>query len=136
MSESVLSPPLSNSSTCEPIAVLRRDVCCRKNMLWATALDKGVSVEAFARALERLGFVRAAGAAPIAGLSVFDHGDTGHRVIHVARTGRLQIRLDPLTSHEDRFRAAEQIYELLRAASRSASQSSGSADVADNASGV
>jgi hypothetical protein len=105
-------------------------------MLWATALDKGVSEEAFARALERLGFVRAAGASPIAGLSVFDHGDTGHRVIHVARTGRIQIRLDPLTSHEDRFRAAEQIYELLRAASRAASQSSGSVAMADNASGV
>lgn len=115
----------------EAMASLRRDVCCRKNMLWATSLDKSVSEEAFARALEQVGFVRAPGASPIAGLSVFDHGGTGHRVIHVARTGRIQIRLDPLTSHEDRARAAEQIYELLCAASRAACLSSDSAATAD-----
>jgi hypothetical protein len=136
MSEPVPSPQPADPSTCDPIAALRRDVCCRKNMLWATSLDKGVPEEAFAHALERLGFVRAAGASPIAGLSVFDHGDTGHRVIHVARTGRIQIRLDPLTSHDDRARAAEQIYELLRAASRAASQPSGNPAMAENASGV
>jgi hypothetical protein len=135
MSAPVPSSQPTDPPTGEAIAALRRDVCCRKNMLWATALDKGVSEEAFARALERLGFVRAAGASPIAGLSVFDH-DTGHRVIHVARTGRIQIRLDPLTSHDDRSRAAEQIYELLRAASRAASQPSGSAAMANNASGA
>jgi hypothetical protein len=131
MSEPVPSSPPTQPPTGEPIAVLRRDVCCRKNMLWATSLDKSVSHEAFARALEQVGFVRAAGASPIAGLSVFDHGDTGHRVIYVARTGRIQIRLDPLTSHEDRARAAEQIYELLRAASRAACQSSDGAATAD-----
>lgn len=136
MSESVLSPQPADASACEAIAALRRDVCCRKNMLWATSLDKGVPEGAFARELERLGFARAAGASPIAGLSVFDHGDTGHRVIHVARTGRIQIRLDPLTSHDDRARAAEQIYELLRAASRAASQPSGNPAMADNASGA
>jgi hypothetical protein len=135
MSELVPSSQPTDPPTGEPIAALRRDVCCRKNMLWATSLDKGVSEEAFSRALERLGFVRAAGASPIAGLSVFDHPGTSHRVIHVARTGRIQIRLDPLTSHEDRSRAAEQIYELLRAASRAACQPSGSAAMADNASG-
>ena len=126
----------TDSPAGEPMAALRRDVCCRKNMLWATSLDKSVSEEAFARALEQVGFVRAAGASPIAGLSMFDHGATGHRVIHVARTGRIQIRLDPLTSHEDRSRAAEQIYELLRAASRAACQFSDSAAMADNASGA
>lgn len=122
-----LEPPpgeLDDASACEPIAALRRDFCCRKNMLWATSLEKGISEEAFARALERHGFVRAAGASPIAGLSLFEHGNSGHRVVYVARTGRIQIRLDPLTSHEDRTHAAEQLYELLRAASREASQSS------------
>jgi hypothetical protein len=125
-----------DASACEPIAALRRDFCCRKNMLWATSLEKGISEQAFARALERQGFVRAAEASPIAGLSVFDHGNTGHRVVYVARTGRIQIRLDPLTSHEDRTHAAEQLYELLRAASRAASQSSDSAAAADNAAGL
>lgn len=132
MSGSVSSQP-TDSPTGEPIKALRRDVGCRKNMLWATALDKGVSVEAFTYALEQHGFARAAGASPIAGLGVFDHGDSGHRVIHVARTGRIQIRLDPLTSHDDRARAAEQIYELLRAASRVASESSGNAAKANEA---
>lgn len=121
---------LDDASACEPIAALRRDFCCRKNMLWATSLEKGISEEAFARALERQGFVRAAGASPIAGLSMFEHGNTGHRVIYVARTGRIQIRLDPLTSHEDRTQAAERLYELLRVASREASQSSDTAAAA------
>jgi hypothetical protein len=125
-----------DAAACEPIAALRRDFCCRKNMLWATSLEKGISEEAFARAMALQGFVRAAGASPIAGLSVFDHGNTGHRVVYVARTGRIQIRLDPLTSHEDRTHAAEQLYELLRAASRAASQSSDSAAAADNAAGL
>lgn len=124
-----------DASACEPIAALRRDFCCRKNMLWATSLEKGISEEAFARELERQGFVRAVGASPIAGLSVFDHGNSGHRVVFVARTGRIQIRLDPLTSHEDRTHAAEQLYELLRAASHAASQSSDSAAAADGAAG-
>jgi hypothetical protein len=114
----------------EPLAELRRDFCCRKNMLWATALGQGVSEQAFIQALERHGFTRAAGASPIAGLSMFEHGTTGHRVVYVARTGRIQIRLDPLTSHEDRTQAAEQLYELLRAASREASEFSDSAAAA------
>jgi hypothetical protein len=133
MSESAPPPPPTDPPTGEPIAVLSRDAGCRKDMLWATSVDKSVSDEAFARALAQQGFVRVAGASSIAGLNVFDHGDTGNRVVHVARTGRIQIRLDPLTSHEDRARAAEQIYELLRAASRVASQSSGSAAMADKA---
>jgi hypothetical protein len=131
-----LEPPdqrpdeLDDADACEPIAALRRDFCCRKNMLWATSLEKGISEGAFARALERHGFVRAAGASPIAGLSMFEHGNTGHRVIYVARTGRIQIRLDPLTSHEDRTHAAERLYELLRAASREARESSDTAAAA------
>lgn len=131
MSERVPTSQPTEPPAGEPIEELRPDVACRKNMLWATALDKSVANEAFARELERVGFVRAAGASPIAGLSVFDHGGTGHRVIHVARTGRIQIRLDPLTSHEDRRGAAKEIYKLLRAACLAACQSSDSAATAD-----
>lgn len=120
----------------EPLAPLRRDSCCRKNMLWATSLDQRVSRDDFAQALERHGFRSAIGAASVAGLGVFEHGGSGHRVIHVARTGRVQIRLDPLTSHEDRTRAAEQLYDLLRAASREASRSPGEGAAAKIASGV
>ena len=91
-------------------------------MLWASKLDDSISEEAFAPALERQQFVRAAGTSPIAGLCIFDHSPTGHRLIYVPRTGRIQIRLDPLTSHEDRVRAAEQLYDLLRHASEEASE--------------
>lgn len=91
-------------------------------MLWASKLDASVPEDAFAEALERQQFVKAAGTSPIAGLCVFDHGVTGHRLIYIPRTGRIQIRLDPLTSHEDRVRAAEQLYELLRRASEEASK--------------
>ncbi len=89
-------------------------------MLWGTTLESGVSGEAFAQALERHGFSPAPGASPIAGLSMFDHVETGHRVIFVARTGRIQIRLDPLTRHEDRVQSAASLYEQLLVASREA----------------
>ncbi len=89
-------------------------------MLWATALDKDITVERFATALQRHGFTPAAGASPIAGLHIFDHEVTGHRVIHVARSGRIQIRLDPLTDHDDRPGTAAELYELLVSASHEA----------------
>ena len=98
-------------------------------MLWGTKLDDSIDEASFVEALERQQFVEATGTSPIAGLHIFDHGVTGHRIIYVARTGRIQIRLDPLTSHEDRVRAAEQLYELLCRASVDASaQTPGTTD--------
>lgn len=91
-------------------------------MLWGTRLDASIPELVFANALEQQDFVKAAGASPIAGLYVFDHRVTGHRVIYLPRTGRIQIRLDPLTGHEDRVQAAKQLYELLHRASQEATE--------------
>lgn len=114
-----------------PIAPLRRDFCCRKNMLWATSIHQEIPVANFAMAMEQHGFTVAAGASPIAGLHIFDHHGTGHRVIHVARSGRIQIRLDPMTGHDDRPDTAAELYELLVAASHDAATVN-NADVANN----
>ena len=91
-------------------------------MLWATKLDASIPESVFASALEQQEFVKAAGASPIAGLHIFDHRVTGHRVIYIPRTGRIQIRLDPLTGHEDRIEAAKRLYELLHRASQEADE--------------
>lgn len=105
-----------------PVTPLMRDRCCRANMLWGTQLDASIPEAAFTFALERQEFVKAAGASPIAGLHIFDHRATGHRLIYIPRTGRIQIRLDPLTRHEDRVQEAEQLYDLLRLAGQEASR--------------
>lgn len=102
-------------------------------MLWATSLAQSVSANAFVEALGRHGFQPATGAPPIGGLRVFEHGETGHRVIYVARTGRIQIRLDPLTSHDDRTRAAEVLYEHILAAGCEVTQLPSQAETASGA---
>jgi hypothetical protein len=99
-------------------------------MLWGTQLDTSIPETVFFRALEQQAFVKAAGASPIAGLYIFDHRVTGHRVIYIPRTGRIQIRLDPLTGHDDRVQAAEQLYGLLQLASREAREQTGNVEEA------
>lgn len=90
-------------------------------MLWGTHVHASVSVEAFLLALQRHGFVPGPGTT-IAGLEVLDHGDSGHRVVYIPRTGRLQIRLDPLTRHDDRIEAANRLYKLVRVAAFEAAE--------------
>ncbi len=89
-------------------------------MLWATRLDDSISTEAFTQALECHQFAAASGGAAVAGMYMYEHSHTRHRVIYIARTGRIQIRLDPLTRHPDRAEAAKAIYDLLYAASEQA----------------
>ena len=96
----------------EPLAPLTRDVGCRKDMMWATRLNPAVPVAELLAGLEREGFGKGAGAIP-GRLAVFDQSDTGHRVIFVPRTGRIQIRLDALTRHEERVEAARVVYDIL-----------------------
>lgn len=120
-------------ASADALAPLRRDFCCRKNMLWATSLSTEFASEPFIEALERRGFRSVQDGPRIGGLAIFEHGETGHRVVYVARTGRMQIRLDPLTSHDDRAAAAEYLYEQLRGASHDLTPSSG---LVETASGI
>lgn len=112
-----------------PISPLHKDVACRKNLLWGTELDHSVSAEHFIEALELRGFTIGHGAIP--GLAILDH-ESGHRVVFIARTGRIQLRLDALTTHEQRIPAAEQLYETVRLAACGAR---GQADASPDATG-
>lgn len=96
-----------------PIEPLIRDFCCRANMLWGTKLDSTVEEPSFLAALGDHGFSQAPGVIP--GLHVLDH-QSGHRLVYVTRTGRLQLRLDPLTRHEERVAAAHELYQVVRRA--------------------
>ncbi len=80
--------------------------------MWATHLNPDVSIAELLAGLEREGFGKGAGAIP-GRLAVYDQSDTGHRVIFVPRTGRIQIRLDALTRHEERVECARVVYDIL-----------------------
>jgi len=97
-----------------PVTPLQRDHCCRADMLWGTHVHEAVPADQFIKALVDMGFFAGAGSIP--GLSVFDHQPSGHRVVYIARTGRVQIRIDPMTGHDDRVGAAHAIYDLIRSA--------------------
>lgn len=110
----------------EPLAPLHRDVGCRKNMMWATRLDPSIAIDDFLAALQQHGFIEGIGGVANK-LSVYDHGSSGHRVVLVHRSGRIQIRLDALTRHEDRVDAARQIYDVLLAATLDAARTTNEA---------
>ena len=110
----------------EPLAPLHRDVGCRKNMMWATGLDPSIAIDDFQASLKQHGFIEGRGGIADK-LSVYDHGSTGHRVVFVHRSGRIQIRLDALTRHEDRVAAAKEVYDVLLAATQAAARNSNEA---------
>ena len=83
--------------------------------MWATRLHPDVSVIRFMESLERHDFATGAGVLPER-LAVYDQAKTGQRIIFVYRTGRIQIRLDALTRHEERVEAARCVYDVLRRA--------------------
>lgn len=106
------------------LAPLTRDVGCRKDMMWATKLEcatqqPAAAVADFLRALERHGFTAGAGGIP-GRLVVYDHDTTGHRIVIVEQSGRIQIRLDALTRHEARPKSARAIYQILELAASEA----------------
>lgn len=48
------------------------------------------------------------------GVAVFEEPVSGHRVVVVLRTGRVQVRLDALTPADTRAREAQRVFERLQ----------------------
>lgn len=85
-------------------------------MIWGTALDPAVPMDAFVAVLQSCGF--RTGAGTMSELVIMDHEASGHRLVYVPRTGRIQLRLDALTRPDERVAAAERMYELISQAAR------------------
>lgn len=91
--------------------------------MWGTRLDRSVILSEFFAALERHDFTLAPGGIP-GRLVVYDHAGSGHRIVFVPHTRRIQIRLDALTQHEDRPGVAQRVYNILHLATAEALQRS------------
>ena len=80
--------------------------------MWRCDLAEAARTPAFVDAVVASGFSRVS---ERMGVSVLEQDGSGHRVIVVLRSGRVQVRLDALTPHETRIEAAQRLYERLAA---------------------
>lgn len=92
---------------------LVRDVGCRADLLWRCDLHREESSSDFLAALRRAGFDDAASSG-LTGLEVLEEQRTGHRLVMVTRTGRIQLRLAAETRHERRVAEARRLYAVMR----------------------
>lgn len=90
-----------------------RDVGCRANLLWRCDLVRAERSAAFAQAVTTRGFAAVPEATRL-GLAVFEERQTGHRLVVVLRTGRVQVRLDAMTPHETRVDEARRLFACLQ----------------------
>ncbi|MEM6295817.1 MAG: hypothetical protein AAGA54_31385 [Myxococcota bacterium] len=104
---------------------LERDVGCRADLLWRCDLSTPGYAEAFATALNSVGFVTVPGASRM-GLHVLEETSTRHRVVVVLRTGRVQLRLDAESGHEARRTEARRLFETMRRATAGQAAARGS----------
>jgi hypothetical protein len=101
------------------------DAGCCKQVLWRCDLPRDSAAEHLVAAL-RDPTIMADDAftetpQSVAGLlDILEHRQSGHHVVVVRRTGRLQIRLDGLTPPPARLPAARAVYEIVARACRSA----------------
>jgi hypothetical protein len=93
------------------------DSGCRANLLWRCDLRAPDDAPRLLEAAEALGFARVPGASRM-GVAVVESAQTGHRVVVVLRTGRVQVRLDALTPHEARVDQAHAVFEQLHGIGR------------------
>ncbi|MCA9648839.1 MAG: hypothetical protein KC501_02970 [Myxococcales bacterium] len=91
---------------------LRRDHGCMHDLQWRLDLPPGLGTEGLERRLAGHGFVAKA---PGPGVLVFD-GCSGHVLVIVPRTGRVQIRVDCGVPRERRPRVAAELAQMLAAA--------------------
>lgn len=97
-----------NESAVTPLTI---DVGCRNRMLWRCDVAPRLSACAADRILGA--GAKDVGPAGIPALRMFEHPRLGHRIVYVARTSRVQLRLDALTPHDDREAAAQALYVWL-----------------------
>lgn len=100
---------MEHSSGARPCSALVPDVGCRRQMLWRTSLDSSFGAPLFCRAVVEAG-LRDVGPARPTLVATFEEVHTGHRLVFVPRTGRIQLRLGALTPHAQRRDAAHRFY--------------------------
>jgi hypothetical protein len=90
-----------------------RDVGCRANLMWRCDLEDPRRTEAFVDTATADVFVAVPDATRM-GVAVFEEPNSGHRVVVVLRTGRVQVRLDALTPADARVDEARRVFERLQ----------------------
>jgi hypothetical protein len=95
------------------IVAFSRDVGCRHDLLWRCDLAPRHAA-GLVPALLAAGF---RDATPCAAdrLRVLEQPGAGHRIVVVARTGRVQVRLDALTPAHERVGEARRLFALVSA---------------------
>ena len=90
-----------------------RDVGCRADLLWRCDLVDGTQTAAWVEFATAAGLTSVPGSSRL-GVAVLEEPTSGHRVVAVLRTGRLQIRLDAMTPKSARVQQARQLFDRLR----------------------
>ncbi|MGH1348316.1 MAG: hypothetical protein ACRBN8_42570 [Nannocystales bacterium] len=91
-----------------------RDVGCRADLLWRCDLVDGTQTAAWVALATAAGFSSVPGSSRL-GVAVLEEPGSGHRIVAVLRTGRLQIRLDAMTPKPTRVLQARRLFDRLRA---------------------
>lgn len=90
-----------------------RDVGCRADLMWRCDLEDPQRTAAFVDTATSDAFVAVPDASRM-GVAVFEERDSGHRVVVVLRTGRVQVRLDAMTPATARVDEAQRMFERLQ----------------------
>ena len=91
-----------------------RDIGCRADLLWRCDLLDGSQTAAWVELATAAEFTSVPGSSRL-GVAVFEDPQSGHRIVAVLRTGRVQIRLDAMTPKAQRVSQARALFERLRA---------------------
>lgn len=90
-----------------------RDVGCRADLLWRCDLLDATQTVAWLALAASAGFSSIPGSSRL-GVAVFEDPRSGHRIVAVLRTGRIQLRLDAMTPKSERVQQAQKLFERLR----------------------
>lgn len=93
---------------------LARDIGCRADLLWRCDLLDAAQTAAWVELATAAEFSSVPGSSRL-GVAVFEDPQSGHRIVVVLRTGRVQIRLDAMTPKAKRVSQARVLFERLRA---------------------
>lgn len=94
------------------LSELVRDVGCRRDLLWRCDLAGLIEPAAFVDALLTEGFADV-GQTRRFGLVVLEEPASGHRVVVVLRTGRVQLRMDASCPHAARTGESQRLHAVL-----------------------
>lgn len=92
---------------------LTRDIGCRADLLWRCDLLDGTQTAEWVELATAAEFTSVPGSSRL-GVAVLQDRRSGHRIVAVLRTGRVQIRLDAMTPRAQRASQARELFERLR----------------------